>query len=90
MIALCAEHHAKADAGAFTKDQLKQLKQEGINRAEVIKGQFNWMRHKVMSIVGGIFYYEIPIIFEFRGEPAIWFNRDEDGYLKYGDTSHIF
>jgi len=38
MIALCAEHHKKADAGAFTLSQLRALKQptgatiEGLNR----------------------------------------------------------
>jgi hypothetical protein len=26
MIALCRQHHDKADAGAFTRDQLRELK----------------------------------------------------------------
>jgi hypothetical protein len=39
------------------------------------------MRHRLLAVVGGNFYYETPVIFQFRNEPIIWFNRDEEGYL---------
>ena len=81
MIALCGEHHPKADAGAFTKDQLREFKLRAAERAHEIRGRFDWMRHSLLAVVGGNFYYETLVIFQFRGEPAIWFNRDEDGYL---------
>lgn len=81
MIALCGEHHGKADAGAYTKDQLREFKRVGADHAKEIKGRFDWMRHNLLAVVGGNFFYETPTIFEFRGEPSIWFNRDEDGYL---------
>ncbi len=81
MIALCGEHHDKADAGAYTKDQLRELKIEGVKRAEEVKGRFEWMRHRLLVVVGGNFYYETPIIFRFRDDPSIWFNRDEDDRL---------
>lgn len=81
MIALCSEHHDKADTGAYTKEQLREFKRVGAERAKEIKGRFDWMRHNLLAVVGGNFYYETPTIFEFRGEPSIWFNRDEDGYL---------
>lgn len=81
MIALCAEHHAKADAGAFSKEQLRGLKAEGSQRAEEIKGKFDWMRRDLLAVVGGNFYLDTPIIFQYKEEPAIWVNRDEDGYL---------
>lgn len=81
MIALCAEHHDKADTGAFTKEQLHKFKEEGIQHAIEVQGSFDWMRRDILAVVGGNFYYKTPIIFKFRNEPIIWFNRDEDGYL---------
>lgn len=70
-----------ADAGAFTKEQLHDFKRRGGKRAEELRGGFVWMRHSLLAVVGGNFYYETPIIFEFRSEPVIWFSRDEEGYL---------
>lgn len=78
MIALCAEHHAKADAGAFTKDQLRKLKTEGRQRAEAVRGKFDWMRNDLLAVIGGNLYFNVPAPVAFRGEPVIWFNRDED------------
>ena len=46
-----------------------------------MKGRFEWMRHSLLAVVGGNFYYETPIIFQFKGNPVIWFNRDEEGYF---------
>ena len=81
MIGLCSEHHAKADAGAFTKEQLLNLKQQGAERAVKVKGGFDWMRRDLLAVVGGNFYHETPVVFQFRGDRVIWFNRDEEGYL---------
>lgn len=39
------------------------------------------MRRNILVVAGGNFYYETLIVFQVRGEPVIWFNRDEDGYL---------
>lgn len=81
MVALCAIHHAKADAGAFTKEQLRDFKKRGRQSAEEIKGRFDWMRRGLLAVVGGNFYLETPTILEFRGSPVIWFNHDDNGYL---------
>lgn len=81
MIALCAEHHNKADAGAFTKEQLQDFKINGTANAKIVKGRFDWMRHKLLAIVGGNFFLEAKVVIEFRGHPIIWFNRDDDGYM---------
>jgi hypothetical protein len=78
MIALCAEHHRKADAGAFTAEQLRAMKRPN---DRIVSGTFDWLRHKMLSVVGGSFYYETPILVQFRGEPQIWYTRDEQGYL---------
>jgi len=81
MIALCGEHHDKADAGAFTREQLGRMKQDGRAHAAEVRGRFEWMRRELLGVVGGSFYHETPILVQFRDEPMIWFNRDESGYL---------
>jgi hypothetical protein len=78
MVALCAEHHAKA--AALTVEQCRALKQAHQTRDEV-RGRFEWMREEVLAIVGGNYYHETPVIVEFRNEPMIWFERDDDNTL---------
>ncbi len=78
MIALCAEHHRKADGGAFTLEQLRTLKRPaGIP----VAGRFDWLRNDILAFVGGCFYYETPVIFQFKNEKAIWFERDADNNM---------
>lgn len=75
MIALCATHHAKADA--WTVDQVRELKAQGILRAKAVQGRFEWMREDVLAVIGGNYYYETPNMVVFRGKPLIWFERDD-------------
>ena len=78
MIALCGEHHGKADAGAFTTEQLRALK---TRRADIVQGTFDWRRQTLLAIVGGNLYFETPRIVVFKGSPLIWFERDEHNNL---------
>jgi hypothetical protein len=45
----------------------------------------NWLREKLLVVVGGNFYLEPPgcplIVFEYYGRSSIWLTRDEDNYL---------
>jgi hypothetical protein len=81
MIALCREHHIQADNGAFTNEQIRTFKSEGKQNSALVKGRFNWMRNKLLAVVGGNFYFETPIIFQYKSDPIIWFERDQEGYL---------
>lgn len=81
MIALCREHHIQADHGAFTKEQLHDFKKLGKRNWNSIKGEFNWLRNKLLVCVGSNFYYNTEIPVEFKGKPLIWFNRNREGYL---------
>ncbi len=81
MIALCPEHHRQADHGAFTRDQLHEFKRSGKENWYRVKGKFNWMRNRLLAVVGGNFYYETPIVVQFQGQPLIWFERNESDYL---------
>jgi hypothetical protein len=82
MIALCREHADKADHGAFTDEQLRELKRTGSARAAEVQGRFDWMRRELLTVIGGNFYYEVPLIFEIGNRWCIWFNRDENHYLQ--------
>jgi hypothetical protein len=81
MIALCVEHHPKADAGAFTKAQLREFKVRAAREAHEVGGRFDWLRRTLLGIVGGNFYYETRILVQFRRQPLVWFTRDIEGYL---------
>jgi hypothetical protein len=78
MIALCGEHHPKADAGAYTKDQLREFKRAGAGN---VRGRFEWMRRDLLGVAGSNFGYRTPVIVQYRDKPIVWFERDEEGYL---------
>lgn len=81
MIALCAEHHKKADAGAYTTEQLRDFKTNRAN-AEVVRGSFDWLRNNLLAVVGGNYYYETLNVVRLDGQDLVWFHRDEAGYLR--------
>lgn len=79
MIALCINHHKKADSGAYTKEQLRNFKRVKASPDE-IKGRFDWLRNKLLVVAGGNYYYDIPTPLVIDNHNVISFNRDEDGY----------
>ncbi|WP_373944269.1 HNH endonuclease [Vibrio chagasii] len=81
MIALCAQHHKKADGGAYTVDQLHALKRDKVN-AGLVKGSLDWLRKDLLAVVGGNFYYETPKIITIDNVDLVSLIRDEDGYLR--------
>jgi hypothetical protein len=81
LVALCLEHAHKADAGAFTDDQVREMKRSGGERAQSIEGEFDWRRKQVLVIVGGNFYLRTNVILELGGIPFISLSRDPEGYV---------
>ncbi|RYU63335.1 HNH endonuclease [Aliivibrio finisterrensis] len=81
MIALCAQHHKKADGGTYTIEQLHEFKCDRSN-AELVKGNLDWLRKDLLAVVGGNFYYETPRIIVIDGKELVSLHRDEDGYLR--------
>jgi hypothetical protein len=77
MIALCRDHHPEADAGAFSNDDLRELKRTGREKARLLGARFNWMREQLLVRVGSAFYYETPIAIRIGERPIVWFNRSE-------------
>jgi hypothetical protein len=64
MIALCPEHHRKADGGAYTVAQLRAYKTASAENAGEVRGQFEWLRRDMVLFAGGIFYIECGIAIE--------------------------
>lgn len=81
MIALCVNHHKKADGGAYTDDQLRAYKNNKA-QAKKVKGQFDWLRNDLLAVVGSGIYYETLNVLEINGHNVVWFRRDEEGYLR--------
>ncbi len=81
MIALCAQHHKKADGGAYTIEQLHALKSDKTN-AKIVKGNLDWLRRDLLAVVGGVFYYETPRIIVIDDHELISLKRDDEGYLR--------
>lgn len=81
MIPLCPTHHAQA--AAWTPEQLREFKSSSTGTPpEVVAGRFQWLRRRVLGVVGGHIYYETPILVQFDDDPLVWFERDNDGYVR--------
>ncbi|MGO4722436.1 MULTISPECIES: SEC-C metal-binding domain-containing protein [unclassified Inquilinus] len=80
MIALCRNHHAKADAGSWTMEQLRRYKQDVVEAGRV-KGKFDWQRYNVLAIIGGCVAYQNSSILKIDGMEVIKFVRDSEGYF---------
>jgi len=82
MIALCAEHHKKADAGAFTKDQIREFKAKPFLSSfrGGPGGIFDWRREQLLVRAGQMKVVNFSVLLELAGRPAIWLSRDEHGH----------
>lgn len=80
MIALCTQHHKNADNHAYTNEQLIEFKKNKVN-SEKVKGNFEWRRNKLLTVVGGNFYYETPRALVIDNYDVVSLTRDESGYL---------
>lgn len=81
MIALCPQHHKKADGSAYTIEQLHEFKQNKVHSAFVSRN-LEWLRRDILSIVGGNAFYETPIPIQIDGHNVVKFTRDELGYQR--------
>lgn len=59
MIALCAQHHAHADAGAFSKEYLRGLKRSRASTADV-RAEYFWSERAFLVRIGGCYATAAP------------------------------
>jgi len=81
MIALCGQHHDAADANSYDADELRRMKASGRDRNRALRARFEWRRRRLLSVVGGNFYYETPVPVQFGAQPVVSFNRDAEDRL---------
>lgn len=79
MIALCSDHHYKAEA--WTPEDLRRMKAGVDPKRSDVAGRFEWMKRKLLAIVGGNYYHETPVIIAFHDMKIVWFTRDVEGRL---------
>ncbi|WP_128277282.1 hypothetical protein [Janibacter hoylei] len=80
MIALCSNHAAKADGGYYPNEYLSKLKEVGPASLPVV-GEFDYLTRDLVAVVGSVAFYQVDTIVEIDGEPCVYFNRDQDGFL---------
>lgn len=80
IIALCHNCHDKADAGRYTKDQLKDFKKNPYIKNSEISAKYDYLRRNTVCRIGDFIGYNVSSILTLHGERVIWFERDENGY----------
>lgn len=80
MIALCSLHHRAADGGAYTRQQLRELKKR---QCCDVTGRFEWRRNDLIMLLGGSIYKNFNNIISNTKtrEKVIWVNRDDENNL---------
>lgn len=97
MIALCLHHHKAADNGAYTDQQLKNLKTNPyLTNQDLLIGEISWKRHHILFDIGGNYFLGASEIYLRGKEKLIWVDFDQDGHiminfdLKSSDGNLVF
>ena len=78
MVALCLDHHKRADAGAFSTEQLRAMKVHAPE--DPIRGAFDWQRDQLVVKAGGMTAIGCPVILQFGDHDAIWLSTVDQGH----------
>ncbi|MBD2001616.1 hypothetical protein H6G00_34370 [Leptolyngbya sp. FACHB-541] len=80
MIALCGKHHRFADGGAYSKGELRALK-ESDPSPEDVKAHLPWAKKNFLVRAGGEYRIGSPCVLLLDDKPLIELARDESGFL---------
>jgi hypothetical protein len=80
IIALCPTHAAIADGGAWTKNQIKEFKQQPFIRTDQIADSFRFLRHDIVCQIGCL-AYGFKNFITISNETVLGFERTPQGYL---------
>lgn len=81
MIALCLKHASHADGGAYTDEQLRELKRVGAANTKGVQGEFSWLRQQLYFVAGKLWFHETPNLVLLDDQPIIWWRR-VDGLIR--------
>ncbi len=82
IIALCLAHAGMADGGAFTDDQLREMKRNPFLRGDQVVGHNDWLRRNTVLRAGTNIFVNIAALVTVDGQKVVWFNRSPEGYLQ--------
>lgn len=82
MIALCSKHANAADGGAFTKDQLRELKKNPFLKNKSPASYFEWFRHNFLFIIGGNISLCCETILQSGENRIIWLEEDKEADIR--------
>jgi hypothetical protein len=77
MIALCLEHHKRADAGAFSRDDLRDMKRRRAARGPT--GQFDYRLDQLVLRAGSVVAVQTPVFVQYRRHKVIWLSTGSRG-----------
>lgn len=80
IVALCHEHHDKADGGHYSREYLRKLKQATYS-VEDVKEQYPWERREFIVRVGGNYSGGCAIVLKVSGEEIIELKQGEEDLL---------
>ena len=80
MIALCLPHHKSADQGAFSKSQLRMMKECPylVETGELPQGSFAWKRERLFLLAGNNSISARDTLLTHGGQKILWLSRDKD------------
>ena len=82
IIALCLAHAGKADGGAFTVDQLREMKRNPFLCGVQVAGRNDWLRRNTVLRAGTNTFVNIATLVTVDERRVIWFDRSPEGYLQ--------
>lgn len=84
MIALCATHHAKADA--YTVEQCREMKSAPF--LGNLSGNFEYLRKDISVKMGGVEVSKSLILLSHKDAQLVWLEVDEKGYKRL-NINHV-
>lgn len=81
MIALCREHHDKAEAGTYTIEQLRHFKVIPWCATTPANGRFDWLRRELVAVLGDNLFIDTPTLIAMRKTTVIGFTRDSHNHM---------
>jgi hypothetical protein len=74
---MCWGHHAQADGGAWSHDELQAMKHRQPDVAAA--GEFGYRLDQLIRRGGGLMGVRTPVLLEIAGRNVIWLSNDEHG-----------
>jgi len=79
MVALCWPHHQVAEAGAFTPDQLRGMKERPFLSEPPIQGRFEgWNRRRLVIRLGENWFFRPPCLLRVGGQILVGMSQVDD------------